>query len=129
MRISSFAADSAEGQGGVLEDVLATEQVEGISTDVELSEEVLSEDFDLEEAVEAMPSINDMNAEEIQLFEEIVEEQVAFAGLETDEEKELFAQAMYDFFDESSDTYNDLSTAIEELEAEIEEIETTEEEN
>lgn len=122
--LSSFA-DSPDEQGAVLENVLATEQVPGISTDVELSEEVLSEDFDLVKAAEEMPSINDMNMEEKKLFDDIVQEQVELAGLQTEEEKELFAQAMYDFFDETSDTYNDLVTATDELEKEIYELEET----
>lgn len=114
--LSSLADSNEEAP---LEDVLATEVVEGISTDVELSEEVLSEDFDLEEAVDEMPTIDEMNNEEKELFDEIVEEQVALAGLENEEEEKLFAQAMEDFFDEDSSTYNDLSTATEQLEEEI----------
>lgn len=120
--LSSFAADENEGQGSTIENVLASESVEGISTDVELDENVLSEDFDLEEAVENMPSVDEMTKEEQELFDSIVKEQVSLAGLENEEEEKLFAEAMVNFFDESSDTYNDLNSAQTELEEELKEV-------
>ncbi|WP_282034469.1 hypothetical protein [Metabacillus indicus] len=118
-------ADENEVQGSTIENVLASESVEGISTDVELDEKVLSEDFDLEEAVESMPSVDEMTTVEQELFDSIVEEQVALAGLENEEEEKLFAEAMVNFFDEDSETYNDLTVAQTELEEEIEEVNTS----
>ncbi|MGM0879218.1 MAG: hypothetical protein ACQEWV_32430 [Bacillota bacterium] len=119
--LSSFA-DAEEVQESKLENVLASEEIEGISTDVELNENVLSEDFDLEEKVANMPSVDEMTTEETELFDSIIEEQVALAGLENEEEEKLFAEAMVDFFDENSETYNDLTSAQTELEEQIEEI-------
>ena len=116
--LSSFA-DENEVPGSIIEDVLASETVEGISTDVELSENVLSEDFDLEETVANIPSVGEMTTEEKELFESIVQEQVALSGLESAEEEEAFAKAMVNFFDEDSETYNDLTLAQDKLEAEI----------
>lgn len=117
-------ADSIEGEVqpvSSLENVLATEEVEGISTDVKLSEEVLSEDFDLEEAVANMPSIQEMTVEEKQLFDEIVEEQVLLQGLD-EEAKKVYEEALVNFFDETSDTYQNLELAQEELVTEIQEV-------
>lgn len=95
--ISSFASEEP-----ILENVLATEKVEGFSTKVDLDEYVVSKDFDLEDEVENMPSIDKMTTEGKELFDSIVEEQVALAGLENEEEEEkLFANAMVDFFDEN----------------------------
>lgn len=122
--LSSFASES-EIQGSTLEDALASETVEGISTDVELDEKVLSEDFDLEEEVENMPSVDEMNKEEKELFNSIVQEQVAIAGLESEEEENIFTEAMVDFFDKNSDTYNDLTLAQTELEEQIKETNTS----
>lgn len=116
--LSSFASES-EIPGSTLEDVLASETVEGISTEVELDAKVLSEDFDLDEEVENMPSVDEMNKEEKELFNSIVQEQVAIAGLESEEEKMFFTKAMVDFFDERSETYNDLNLAQTELEEQV----------
>ncbi|GAA1367831.1 hypothetical protein [Peribacillus frigoritolerans] len=91
--ISSFASEEP-----ILENVLATEKVEGFSTKVDLDEYVVSKDFDLEDEVANMPSIDKMTTEEKELFDSIVEEQVALVGLENEEEEKLFANAMVDFF-------------------------------
>jgi hypothetical protein len=122
--ISSFASEEL-----ILENVLATEKVEGFSTKVDLDEYVVSKDFDLEDEVANMPSIDKMTTEEKELFDSIVKEQVALAGLENEEEEKLFANAMVDFFDENSETYNDLSLAQTELIEQVEEINTTTYEN
>ncbi|MET1180702.1 hypothetical protein ABG775_22495 [Peribacillus simplex] len=122
--ISSFASEEL-----ILENVLATEKVEGFSTKVDLDEYVVSKDFDLEDEVANMPSIDKMTTEEKKLFDSIVKEQVALAGLENEEEEKLFANAMVDFFDENSETYNDLSLAQTELIEQVEEINTTTYEN
>lgn len=122
--ISSFASEEP-----ILENVLATEKVEGFSTKVDLDEYVVSKEFDLEEEVANMPSIDKMTTEEKELFDSIVEEQVALAGLESEEEERLFAKAMVDFFDENSETYNDFSLAQTELIEQVEEISTTTYEN
>ncbi|MDT3763541.1 hypothetical protein [Priestia filamentosa] len=102
-------------------DVLA----EGVSTDgIELNKNVLSDDFDLEESVENMPSLDQMTSEEKELFNSIVQEQVSLAGLENKKEEGLFTEAMVDFFDKSSDTYNDFDLAQSELEEQFEESNT-----
>ncbi|MGG0791698.1 hypothetical protein ABE132_24025 [Peribacillus simplex] len=76
-----------------------------------------------------MPSIDKMTTEEKELFDSIVEEQVALAGLESEAEEKLFAKAMVDFFDENSETYNDFSLAQTELIEQVKEISTTTFEN
>ncbi|MFB6497294.1 hypothetical protein [Bacillus haynesii] len=122
--LSSFA-EGNEVEGSTLENVLASEKVEGISTNVELDEKVLSKDFDLEKEVEDMPSVDEMTSEEKDLFNSIVEEQATLAGLENEEEEELFAEAMVNFFDKNSETYNDLTLAQAELEEQIGEANTS----
>jgi|GEM_PF-2872440 len=107
---------------GLLEDVLATEQVDGIDTDVELGEHVLSDDFDLEEEVANITSIQSMDEEQNELFYQLVKEQVAISGLENEEEQELFEESLINFFDETFDTYGDLEAAQDELETELNEI-------
>jgi hypothetical protein len=122
--LTSFADSTLEETTqpvSVLENVLATEDVGGIETDIELSEEVLSENFDLDQAVANMPSIQEMNTEEKQLFDELVEEQVSLLEL-NEEEKEVYEEALVSFFDETSDTYQNLDQAQTELETEIQEI-------
>ncbi|MDM5321474.1 hypothetical protein RGT17_07490 [Bacillus altitudinis] len=114
--LTSFAESDNEEQP-VLEGVLVGETVEGInSNDVKLSREVLSEEFDLEEEVRNMPSIDEMTKDERQLFDKIVEEQTELANVS---EKEIFKKELTNFFDKESDTYNDLSAAQEELVEEI----------
>lgn len=115
--LASSADYSFTEEQAPLEDVLATETVDGIDTDVVLNEEVLSEDFDLEEEVANMPTIDEMTPEQKELFDEIVAEQIALAGIE---ETEVFEEALTDFFDENSDTYNDLDNGQVELEKAIE---------
>ncbi|MDR0125538.1 MULTISPECIES: hypothetical protein [Bacillus] len=110
--LTSFAESNNEKQP-VLEGVLVEETVEGInSNDVQLSKNVLSEEFDLEEEVRNMPSIDEMTKDERKLFDEIVEEQTELSNVN---EKEIFKKELTNFFDKESDTYNDLSAAQEEL--------------
>ncbi|MBU8606844.1 hypothetical protein [Bacillus pumilus] len=114
--LTSFAESDIEEQP-VLEGVLVGETVEGInSNDVKLSREVLSEEFDLEEEVRNMPSIDEMTKDERELFDKIVEEQTELSNVS---EKEIFKKELTNFFDKESDTYNDLSAAQEELVEEI----------
>ncbi|MCY8698786.1 hypothetical protein MOD68_05480 [Bacillus spizizenii] len=115
---SSSASISNDNQESVLDNVLITEKVDGISSDSTLDKTVLSKDFDLEEEVEKMPSVDEMNVKEKKLFDQIVQEQAELSGVE---DTELFEQLLTDFFDESSDTYNDLPSVQNELEEEIEE--------
>lgn len=104
--LTSFAESDIEEQP-VLEGVLVGETVEGInSNDVKLSREVLSEEFDLEEEVRNMPSIDEMTKDERKLFDKIVEEQTELSNVT---EKEIFRKELTNFFDKESDTYNDLS--------------------
>lgn len=115
--LASSADYSSPMPQSPLEDVLASETIDMISTEVVLDEEVLSEDFDLEEEVANMPTIDEMTPEQKELFDEIVAEQVALAGIE---ETEVFEEALNNFFDENSDTYNDLNSGQIELEEAIE---------
>lgn len=112
--LTSFAETESDNEKQpVLEGVLVCETVEGInSKDVRLSKKVLSEDFDLEEEVKNMLSIDEMTKEEKQLFNKIVEEQTELSNVN---EKEIFKQELTNFFDKYSDTYNDLTAAQKEL--------------
>ncbi|PRS28677.1 hypothetical protein [Bacillus pumilus] len=124
--LTSFAESDIEEQP-VLEGVLVGETVEGInSNDVKLSREVLSEEFDLEEEVRNMPSIDEMTKDERKLFDKIVEEQTELSNVT---EKEVFKKELTNFFDKESDTYNDLSAAQEELVEEINDSTLLENEN
>ncbi|MDM5299773.1 hypothetical protein QUF51_16615 [Bacillus pumilus] len=83
--LTSFAESDDEKQP-VLEGVLASETADGIDTNIQPSDDVLSEDFGLEEEVENMPSIDEMTKDERELFDQIVEEQVELANVD---EKEI----------------------------------------
>lgn len=114
--LTSFA-ESDNKEQPVLEGVLVGETVEGInSNDVQLSKEVLSKEFDLEEEVRNMPSIDEMTKDERKLFDKIIKEQTELANID---EKEIFKKELTNFFDKESNTYNDLSAAQEELVEEI----------
>lgn len=115
--LTSFA-NSDEEKEPVLENVLASEEVDGISTDVELDDDVLSQDFDLEEEVKNMPSVDEMTKDEKELFDQIVEEQTELSGIN---DKKTFEESLTDFFDKKSDTYNDLTAAQDNLVEKIDE--------
>lgn len=93
--LSSLAEDATTPKASVLEGVLASEDVKGIDTDVKLDAEVLSDDFDLEEAVAEMPSVSEMTEEERALFDSIVEEQAELSGIE---DLAVMEEALTDFF-------------------------------
>ncbi|WP_197226030.1 hypothetical protein [Bacillus xiamenensis] len=116
--LTSFAEPN-QVKDPVLEGVLASETVEGIDTTVKLDDSVLSKSFDLEEEVMNLPSINEMTNKEKKLFYQIVDEQTELSGVD---EKELFKEALVDFFDENSETYQDLTGVQSELEKEMESL-------
>ncbi|MFX3627984.1 MAG: hypothetical protein ACE3JR_01240 [Ectobacillus sp.] len=123
--LTSFADSTVEETAqpiSTLENVLTTEDVLGITTDVTLNKEVLSENFNLEVAVASTPSIQEMTVEEKHLFDEIVQEQVSLLEL-NEEEKQVYEEALVNFFDETSDTYQNLDVAQEELVTEIQKAE------
>lgn len=76
----------------------------------QLSSKVLSDDFDLEKEVEAMPSVHEMTKEERELFDQIVEEQTTLNNLDG-EDASLYKETLTDFFDESSGHANDITYA------------------
>ena len=110
-----------------LDNVLVSTSALHSFEEVELSEEVLSDDFDLEEAVENIPSVDEMSPEQRQLFDALIEEQITIYGFDNMEEDKAFAEVLTDFFDKSSGIYNDLPVAQEQLEKNIEEIQNEEE--
>ena len=69
-----------------------------------------------------MPSVNEMTIDEKKLFDSLVKEQIDLAGLENKEEEKLFAEAMSNLFETTSETYNELETAQTKLEGEVEEV-------
>lgn len=62
------------------------------------------------------PSINEMTKKEKKLFYQIVEEQTELSGVT---EKGLFKEAIVDFFDKNSETYQNLTGVQTELEKEM----------
>lgn len=84
-----------------------------------LSEEVLSDDFDLVEASENTPSLQEMNYEEEQLFYSIIDEQVELADITDPEEKVIYKNSLINFFDEESESYNSLEGLQSDLEESI----------
>nr|WP_088326178.1 hypothetical protein [Bacillus cereus] len=69
-----------------------------------------------------MPSVNEMTIDEKKLFDSLVKEQIDLARLENKEEEKLFAEAMSNLFETTSETYNELETAQTKLEGELEEV-------
>ncbi|MED0988069.1 hypothetical protein [Bacillus paramycoides] len=119
---SSLIPQSNSTGASTLENVHASEtEVKEISTNIKLNQDILSNDFDLEKEVANMPSVDQMTIDEKKLFDSLVKEQVALVGLENKEEEQLFAEAMSNFFDATSETYNELEVAQTKLEEEIEE--------
>lgn len=116
--LSSLAEDSTRSEPSLLEGVLATEKIDGIDTDVKLDAEVLSDDFDLEEAVAEMPSVSDMTKEERELFDSIIKEQAELSGID---DVGVMEEALTDFFDADSETYNDLEASQQELDTRLQE--------
>lgn len=91
-------------------------------SDAQVSKEALSSDFNLEEAV-ADISIQSIDKEERKNFNEAVNEQISFLEV-SEEEKEAYKEALINFFDEESETYNNLSAAQEEVTTSFEELST-----
>lgn len=91
-------------------------------SNAQVSKEALSCDFNLEEAV-ADISIQSMDKEERKNFNEAVNEQISFLEV-SEEEKEAYKEALINFFDEESETYNNLSAAQEEVTTSFEELST-----
>lgn len=91
-------------------------------SNAQVSKEALSSDFNLEEAV-ADISIQSMDKEERKNFNEAVNEQISFLEV-SEEEKEAYKEALINFFDEESETYNNLSAAQEEVTTSFEELST-----
>lgn len=123
--LSSFAEEETSPEQSIdfnSESVLTSEEREEIASEVQLDAYVLSEDFDLVEEVENTPSLQEMTDDQKQVFDQILEEQVALSGIEDKEEAKLFEEALVDFFDEVSDTYDDLLGAQENLEEAVEEV-------
>lgn len=98
-------------------------------SDNQLDDHVLSKDFDLEKEVENMPSVDEMNKEERELFNSIIEEQAELAGLESEKEKEVFTEYLSAFFNKDSQIYNNLTLAQKKVEGEINDIPLDEESN
>lgn len=89
-----------------------------IDSDFEdFNEDILSEDFDVEEAVYDL-DLSKMEGEEKEKFLEIIKEAAAVSGTS---EPELLEDALMNIFDSESDTFNDLEATQEVLEENYEE--------
>ncbi|ALA52921.1 hypothetical protein CAY60_015460 [Shouchella clausii] len=87
----------------------------GVNTDEDFSEfneEILNNDFDVEEAVDNL-DLAKLEGEEKENLLKVIEETAAISGTE---EVELLEEALLNFFDSDSDVFNDIEAAQEELE-------------
>ncbi|WP_430534828.1 hypothetical protein [Listeria rocourtiae] len=87
---------------------------------MKLESEVLSDNFDLEKAVAEIPSVSEMTKEERALFESIVEEQAELSGIE---DLTVMEDALTDFFDANSETYNDIEASQQDFDNRLQESE------
>lgn len=110
---------SVEFNSSVNDEVLTEKEKIEIVKENPLSEEVLSDDFDLEEAVENNPSLQEMNNDEKELFYNIIDEQVELAEITDPEEREIYRNSLINFYNEESDSFNDLEGLQNELEESI----------
>lgn len=110
---------SIEFNTSVNDEVLTKKEEKEILEENLLSEEVLSDDFDLEEVVENNPSLHEMNNEEKELFYSIINEQVELAQITDLEEKEIYRNSLINFFNEESESFNNLEGLQNELEESI----------
>lgn len=119
---------SVEFNTSINSEVLTETEKEKIIKENPLSEEVLSDDFDLKEAVENTPSLQEMNNEEKELFYSIIDEQVVLAEITDPEEREIYKNSLVNFFNEDSESFNNLEGLQIELEESIiEKLESEEE--
>lgn len=101
----------AETPKSVTSDVLANSTFEytlSKNEQVVLNEDVLTENFNLEEKVANMPSVHEMNEEERALFDQLVEEEASRYG---GKNKELYKNLLTNFFDQSSEHAHDFMYA------------------
>lgn len=99
-----------------------TEEMIKEANEFQLSDKVLSDEFELDEEVENLPSVHEMSPEERTIFDQNVAEQASsYEG----DDKEKFVEVITDFFDETSGHANDFQYAQETLvNAELSDIET-----
>jgi hypothetical protein len=127
--ISSFADSSDSLVGSELTSVefnttvnsemLTESEKVAIVKENPLSEKVLSDEFDLEKEVENIPSLQEMNDEEENLFYSIIDEQVEFANITDPKEREIYKDSIVNFFNEESESFNNLEGLQTELEESI----------
>ncbi|ODJ53688.1 hypothetical protein BFR40_03480 [Brochothrix thermosphacta] len=102
---------------------IASELVE--NSDLEINDEALENDFDLEDAVGEIPSINEMTTEEKELFDSIVNEQLQIMGVDDTELEEVYKDNLEGFFDENSETYESLQASQAKIDEDIKDLEET----
>lgn len=128
---SVSADEKTVKQQSLIEDVSIDENlnsldISGLIKDSDLKEESLKQNFDLATEVQNMPSVQQMTEEQKEMFNKIVDEQVALSGLEG-EAKYAFHDTIEGFFDKSSEIYNDIEKASSTLEEKIDDLDDTEE--
>ncbi|MGO2565283.1 MAG: hypothetical protein ACTH8E_05800 [Brochothrix thermosphacta] len=102
---------------------IASELVE--NSDLEINDEALENDFDLEDAVAEIPSINEMTTEEKELFDSIVNEQLQIMGVDDTELEEVYKDNLEGFFDENSETYENLQASQAKIDEDLKDLEET----
>ncbi|ATF27092.1 hypothetical protein [Brochothrix thermosphacta] len=102
---------------------IASELIE--NSDLEINDEALENDFDLEGAVADIPSINEMTTEEKELFDSIVNEQLQIMGVDDTELEEVYKDNLEGFFDENSETYQDIQASQAKIDEDLSDLEET----
>lgn len=100
-------------------EILTEEAKKRIVIENPLTEEVLSDEFDLERAVANAPSLQKMDNEEKGIFYNIIDEQVELAGITNPDEREIYRNALIKFFDEETSSFNNLKELQIDLEKSI----------
>ncbi|MEI2403240.1 hypothetical protein [Niallia taxi] len=101
------------------QDMLNEQEKKEIVEENPLDNKVLSDEFDLVKETETTPSLQEMTSEEEKLFYEIVDEQVQLAGITNPNDQTIFKDTLINFFNEDSESYNNLEKAQLQLEESI----------
>ncbi|ODJ53545.1 hypothetical protein BFR40_02710 [Brochothrix thermosphacta] len=102
---------------------IASELIE--NSDLEINDEALENDFDLEDTVAEIPSINEMTTEEKELFDSILNEQLQIMGVDDTELEEVYKDNLEGFFDENSETYENLQASQAKIDEDLKDLEET----
>ncbi|MEB8416300.1 hypothetical protein NGG16_02480 [Enterococcus casseliflavus] len=100
-------------------EMLAEEKIETFSLEEEILQEELAEAFSDYESDEF--DLQQMNAEQESILTTLITEEVDKLDLPTEEDRETYVQVMLDFYDSSSEVYQDIEASSKSLLEEIDE--------